>query len=768
MKTPKNGFFRRLADSAWRLAAAGMALGGELGERQAYSLEDLAERTEIRRNRFARMTPGGEPALQEAGWQWFEEADFPEDFLGRLAGVRELGVWTWPLRAELDPVSLETVFRNAAGEEAGRVRTDFAKAESARMALWVPLVEAEDARDFACLEELSAGGRQGVSEGGRGEGGGTTNLAFTAIHGTNGAVVLSLTNATGTVELFEYSLVYEPHVVTNVWTNDENFVVTNVSTVWSNTSPNLCGFTNDWRLLARVEADSATRTAVFTNRAFVPWVKTRFHAAALLADTDGDGLTDGFETFCSNTDPGDAHSLFPGIPDNLATNPATGRTWRDEALSINAIVTLVSSKPGWQMGESIGRGGTVTETFEDIQGQAIWLRVTEGGYSPEEFSVEVTDAVVAWSNSATADGHTVLDLVLVPTPTNACEVVVRDSGLVYPGIWQPESLGADITVEAAVFSPRLGGEDVWYFLNDDESGYEYITGGPAMPDLVAGLTKHGVPISEVGWQCTISYTRTNRWDFDTYPTSGWFTCGPDEEWDIVETMGDDIRGGRMELRTQLGSVVLTNLFHIRGHNPSDDEVEELLAGAPWWFARAIVQHECAYTPEHGYRQFNTTGTLGTNIQGVATNDYQWCPNRSSDGIGWGLMQLTNPRPTAQQLWDWRANVQGGLDVLTDKQNMASNYFKAVQRMHPAQYEDPPASYTPPGTSTALTALEAATIQNYNGGACTIHEPISPTQTADYTSCWEFDPNAPSGSRWTFVPNANDYVRKVVLRHENGQ
>lgn len=763
-----------LAAVAW--FAAGMACGQDFGGRQVYSLEDLAERTEIRRNQFARMTPGEDESFQEAGWQWFEDADFPPTFLEKLVGVREVGVLTWPLLAELDPVSLETVFLNAAGEEAGRIWTDFAKAESARMALRVPLVAAEDVQDFAYREERFASGWPGVAGGGRDSGtgdaprlggGGTTNLAFTSILPANGLVVVSLTNATGTVELFEYTMVHEPHVVTNVWTNDENFVVTNVATVWSNTSSSLCGFTNDWRILARVEADAATQTASFTDWSIAPPDRIRFYAAALQADTDGDGLSDGFETFCSHTDPVNAHSLFPGVPDNLATNPATGRTWRDETLSIDGIMTLASSKPGWQMRESIGRGGTVTQTFENVRGQAIWLRVTEGGYSPEEFSVEVTDATVAWSNEVSASGFTQVDAVIVPSPTNACTVVVRDSGIVYTNIWRPESLGADITLEATVFSPGLGNGDAWYMLDSDRYSYGYITGEPAMPGLFAGLTESGVPIPQVGWQCEISYTRTNRWDFDTYPATNWYVCSADEEWDIVASMGDDIRGGRMELRTQLGTAVLTNVFHIRGENPSDAEVEDLLADAPW-YALPIVQQECGYTPERGYRQFNTTGTLGTNIQGVATNDYKCCPNRSSDTNGWGLMQLTNPRPTAQQLWDWRANVQGGLAVLTNKQAMSSDYFAAVQRMYPAQYEAPPATYTPPGTSTALTALEAATIQNYNGGACLLKEIVSPTLTNSFRSCWAFDPSAPSGSRWTFVPNANDYVRKVVLRHESNQ
>ena len=702
-----------------------MAWGQDLGERQAFSLEDLAERTEIRRNQFARMTPGEEPCLQEVGWQWFEDADFEPAFLERLVGVRELGLWTWPLRAELDPVSLETVFLNADGAEAGRERTDFAKAESARMSLRVPLVAEEDAQDFAYREERVADAERETAAGEtpRLGGGTTTNLAFTSIVATNGLVVVSLTNATGTVELFEYTMVHVPCIVTNVWTNDENFIVTNVATVWSNTSPSLCGFTNGWRILGRAGADPDTRTVRFTDWSVAPPDKIRFYAAAPLADTDGDGLSDGFETFCSHSGPANAHSLFPRTRDNLATNPATGRTWRDEALSVDATVTLTSSKPEWQMGESIGRDGTVTQTFENVRGQAIWLRVAEGGYSPEAFSVEVTGAVVAWTNETPTNGFTLLDMVLVPTPTNACTVVVHDSGIVYTNIWRPESLGADITLSATVFSPRLDNGDAFYDLNNDVHGYGFISGDPAMPELYASLSSPLVPIPGVKWRCTISYTRPNRSDFDDYPTNGWHVCAPAGEWNIVAAMGDDLRGGRMELRTQLGTAVLTNVFHIRGFNPDAADVEDLLADAPW-YALPIVQHESGYTPQRGYRQFNTTGTLGTNIQGVATNDYKWCPNRSSDMIGWGLMQLTMPPATAQQLWDWRANVQGGLAWLEGQCRFEAEGW--IMSQEAQQMTDDPSQ--PLGDEvfvfggiqfqkgTLFTPEDACTIQRYNGGS----------------------------------------------------
>lgn len=434
--------------AAATVLAAGLACGQDLGDRQAFSLEDLAERTEILRNQFARMTPGEDAVVQEADWQWFEDADFAPAFLERLVGVRELGLWTWPLRAELEPGSLETVFLNADGDEAGRVWTDFAKAESARMSLRVPLVAAEDVQDFAYREELFAGGGRRVKASGempRLVGGATTNLAFTSIITTNRAAVLSLTNATGTVELFAYTMVHVPYVVTNVWTNDENFVVTNVATVWSNTSPSLCGFTNDWRILGRVEADSATRTAIFTNRAIAPQDKIRFYAAALLADADGDGLTDGFETFCSQTSSTLADSDGNGTPDFNEPNPATGVPYGWEQLARGLSVSLVADKPNWTYGGSIGWNQSLRFCCSNLAGVAVWATVHEAGYTPEAYTVSASNAYIAFERQLSNAGHTDTQVLLVPTNGPFALIVTDDSA--DSGIITENLRGADITAE---------------------------------------------------------------------------------------------------------------------------------------------------------------------------------------------------------------------------------------------------------------------------------------------------------------------------------
>ena len=192
----------------------------------------------------------------------------------------------------------------------------------------------------------------------------------------------------------------------------------------------------------------------------------------------------------------------------------------------------------------------------------------------------------------------------------------------------------------------------------------------------------------------------------------------------------------------------------------DGDVEELLADAPW-YALPIVQQECGYTPERGYRQFNTTGNLGTNIQGVVENDYQWCPNRSSDGIGWGLMQLTNPRPTAQQLWDWRANVQGGLDHLTNTcRDYAERWIARQETRQQAQDPSQPLDneiFTFGGMTcrkgTAFSPVDACTISRYNGSSPVV---IS----------WQEPTNGIPGA-WVVNEGKRAYVDAICAKYAGG-
>ncbi|REE00541.1 hypothetical protein C7460_105167 [Marinoscillum furvescens DSM 4134] len=214
-------------------------------------------------------------------------------------------------------------------------------------------------------------------------------------------------------------------------------------------------------------------------------------------------------------------------------------------------------------------------------------------------------------------------------------------------------------------------EEVEYtiVLRDDgeeiEAGaYVLITAEPEMPALSVEAVSESTSEIEVKLRLKIEYRRDIRQDEDYFPANGWYETNLNEEWEI--DFGDRIRGGRATLYTEIGESRDTIIFHIRGTNPTaqavQDYIEEEDYDDTWFFTRLIRQ-------ESNYIHFNN----GTNY-GPEWTDSQGCPNWGPPH-GWGLCQLDllagGQRPTAQELWSWKANVDRGYDFLTgEKFNIA--------------------------------------------------------------------------------------------------
>ncbi len=426
--------------------------------RQALSLPDLADRMEIDRNAYSRMIPGTNAVLQTLPWQSFCAEDFPASFWSNLLGGYSNGVPVYPLVCALDPATLETRFYNVDGDPLVADETDFARADSSRILLQVPLVEEADAARYESAEHARLAAAPSASShlpaDGAGRDAPASRLAFTSIRSTNDSVVLELANLTGPAEIFVYALEHELSFRTNVWLNDENVLETNLVPHWTGLSPPLNGWSNAWKRLGLATAGS-DGTAIYTNAYVPPWETIHFYAAVPYADEDGDGLSDGFELFVAGTSPTNPCSVFPGTQDGSLTNPATGHRMMSDQLCPGAEIDVISSKPGWSQGESIGWGGTVTLRFSDIDGQAIWLDVDEGGYTDEPFFTTSTNARMAYSNSTHTSGHFFHELIYVPDDAEACEIVIHDLGVVNGNIYNPDKFGADISFECGVMGLSL-------------------------------------------------------------------------------------------------------------------------------------------------------------------------------------------------------------------------------------------------------------------------------------------------------------------------
>jgi hypothetical protein len=148
----------------------------------------------------------------------------------------------------------------------------------------------------------------------------------------------------------------------------------------------------------------------------------------------------------------------------------------------------------------------------------------------------------------------------------------------------------------------------------------------------------------------------------------------------------------------------TKGLRIRGVNPPRGEVNT--ASGSLIVQKMVMQ-------ESGRRQFDAARDGGISQ----------CPLFSGDHLGGvGLLQITNPAPTPEDHWDWRANINHGLQILAQKRATARGYpaqvrnsaqFQAlVQRFNAAR--NPPAAIVLPDFTA--DQLELDTTRGYNGWA----------------------------------------------------
>ena len=300
---------------------------------------DLAERLEIWRNQYRRMTPGDDPFSQDVG-TW--PAAWDEFSPAWDAAPAERDLATWLVQFSVERIGLATIIRDANGTVLWNGTTDFAKDESADVTLTGALVDESDWVMWeAAREEIerrfSDGGGLRDGAGGGDPSNGVFGLRFTNIWvDTNGDYQLDFAwESNGEVQVFCRAMHYE--CWTNfgvVTTNDENEVVTNDVVHWDQVPGEKFNGTSDtWDLLGVATVTNGSGSITDTNH--VPeYDRVRFYAAAELVDTDGDGLTDGEEWLQSHSNPELEDSDGDGLADlteyNGGTNPMNSDTDGDE------------------------------------------------------------------------------------------------------------------------------------------------------------------------------------------------------------------------------------------------------------------------------------------------------------------------------------------------------------------------------------------------------------------------------------------------------
>ena len=162
------------------------------------------------------------------------------------------------------------------------------------------------------------------------------------------------------------------------------------------------------------------------------------------------------------------------------------------------------------------------------------------------------------------------------------------------------------------------------------------TAAPAWPS-VAFQTDGTGPHT---WQWTLAW--------GSFSKTGTATT-PDNKWEAQQVIANC--GGTLSVVVKNGSGSATLNVKICGTNPTPADVNAYLATRP-----EVAGFERIVAHESRYRQFKVTEPL-----------------KSFDN-GYGLTQLTDPAPTFEQAWNWKLNLDGGVDLFLKKRQAAAAYL----------------------------------------------------------------------------------------------
>lgn len=247
-----------------------------------------------------------------------------------------------------------------------------------------------------------------------------------------------------------------------------------------------------------------------------------------------------------------------------------------------------------------------------------------------------------------------------------------------PGTLSEMGVASDI-VTAPAFPPRCGGFaiDLWasgYAVA--ENGCAFISGEPSMPGISAEVAGDSIT-GLADWTLVIKYTRSGRNDSDTYMA----TVSTMDAWQINLTMGTAIRGGQATLSCYARDIhrFQSMSFGIRAHNASENVIVNYINGVPeaLWYYQYVAKHEGGQQDNRWYLQFNESYEL---LEDCGSAGVRYTPN--SDGAGgFGIFQLTKfdvtaRPPNAQELWDWKENVNSGTGWLTFLEHNSETYMNA--------------------------------------------------------------------------------------------
>jgi len=210
----------------------------------------------------------------------------------------------------------------------------------------------------------------------------------------------------------------------------------------------------------------------------------------------------------------------------------------------------------------------------------------------------------------------------------------------------------------------VSAENSLTWVSPAENAVFHITQEAQLPDVVfefrttlAGDYKWSWIIE---WEAQVSGLRErSRKDhvLQTFKESGSFvsnTCS----W-VINFYGK-VLGGTLTVEVRVGAKMLTRSIVLKGQNPSAQRIATYIATLDdmTGFEKLLEQES------HSKHFINLDG------EPIVAFDK-----------GYGISQMTNPTPTYEQVWSWKANILAGSAVYKDKVRIAKKYLGQAGRTY---------------------------------------------------------------------------------------
>lgn len=158
---------------------------------------------------------------------------------------------------------------------------------------------------------------------------------------------------------------------------------------------------------------------------------------------------------------------------------------------------------------------------------------------------------------------------------------------------------------------------------------------------------------DITWSAKISDRNCTKSDgriIDKFSEHNSFSS-KEKQW--IVTLNNQTIGGTLTVKVKTTKQTFVRRIHVKGTNPTKDKVVAFIRKIPntLGFDKVISQ-------ESRYRQFTEKDG-----EPIVAFDH-----------GYGMCQLTNPKPTYDEAWDWKANVIAGSKLYETKQKIAKSYL----------------------------------------------------------------------------------------------